>query len=79
MQANADYLLQLMKRQIDSLLAGDEQLQHLTLIDQKGNAQNERLQQYCDANKLLIDCLNSACCVSPQVRQSIENALLLSG
>lgn len=35
------------------------------------------LQQYHDANKLLIDCLNSECYVSRSVRQEIENTLLL--
>ena len=35
------------------------------------------LQQYYDANKLLIDCLNSDCRISPEVRQEIEETLLL--
>ncbi|MBD1922316.1 NACHT domain-containing protein [Microcoleus sp. FACHB-831] len=40
-------------------------------------AQMERLEQYYDANKLLVDCLNSASNVSPEVRQEIEDTLLL--
>jgi len=41
------------------------------------DAQMERLQQYYDANKLLVDCLNSDCYVSREVRQEIEETLLL--
>lgn len=40
-------------------------------------AQEEKLQQYYDANKLLVDCLNSDCYVSREVRQEIEESLLL--
>ncbi|MEH2279870.1 MAG: NACHT domain-containing NTPase [Nostoc sp.] len=39
--------------------------------------QKELLQQYYDANKLLVDCLNSDCYVSREVRQQIEDTLLL--
>ncbi|BAZ28142.1 NACHT domain family protein [Cylindrospermum sp. NIES-4074] len=39
--------------------------------------QKKVLQQYYDANKLLIDCLNSDCYVSREVRQYIEDTLLL--
>jgi hypothetical protein len=39
--------------------------------------QQERLQQYYDANQLLLDCLNSTCEVTAAVRQEIEAALLL--
>jgi hypothetical protein len=35
------------------------------------------LQQYYDANKLLVDCLNSDCYVSRIVREAIEDTLLL--
>jgi hypothetical protein len=35
------------------------------------------LRKYYDANKLLVDCLNSGCNVSPAVRQEIEETLLL--
>ncbi|MEA5498366.1 NACHT domain-containing NTPase [Limnoraphis robusta Tam1] len=41
------------------------------------NEQKESLQNYYDANKLLIDCLNSSCNVSPEVREEIEETLLL--
>jgi len=44
---------------------------------QFSNAQKQLLQQYYDANKLLVDCLNSDCYVSREVRQEIEDTLLL--
>lgn len=44
---------------------------------QFNDEQKERLQQYYDANKLLVDCLNSDCYVSREVRQEIEETLLL--
>jgi predicted NACHT family NTPase len=44
---------------------------------QFSNSQIELLQQYYNANKLLIDCLNSDCYVSREVRQEIEDTLLL--
>ncbi len=40
-------------------------------------AQQQILQRYYDANKLLLDCLNSNCEVTLGVRQEIEAALLL--
>ena len=39
--------------------------------------QKKLLQQYCDANLLIIRCLNSDCYVSRPVRQPIEDTLLL--
>jgi predicted NACHT family NTPase len=40
--------------------------------------QKQKLQQYYDANKLLVDCLKQKQCkVSPEVRQAIEDSLLL--
>jgi NACHT domain len=39
--------------------------------------QEALLQQYHDANRLLVECLNSGCCVSPSVREEIEATLLL--
>ena len=39
--------------------------------------QKEKLAQYYDANKLLVDCLNSDCYVNRSVREEIENTLLL--
>jgi hypothetical protein len=39
--------------------------------------QKELLQQYYDTNKLLVDCLNSSCNVTPAVRSHIEETLLL--
>lgn len=44
---------------------------------QFSEAQEKLLKQYYDANKLLIDCLNSDCYVSREVRESIESTLLL--
>ncbi|WP_035991251.1 NACHT domain-containing protein [Leptolyngbya sp. KIOST-1] len=40
-------------------------------------AQKEKAQQYYDANKLLVDCLNSDCYVTKATRQYIEDTLLL--
>ncbi|MBD2121369.1 NACHT domain-containing NTPase [Trichocoleus sp. FACHB-262] len=39
--------------------------------------QTKQLQQYYDANILLVDCLNSDCYVSREVREEIEASLLL--
>lgn len=44
---------------------------------QFSDEQKQLLQQYYDANKLLVDCLNSDCYVSRDVRQEIEDTLLL--
>jgi hypothetical protein len=44
---------------------------------QFNNEQKQLLQQYYDANKLLVDCLNSDCYVSRDVREEIEETLLL--
>ncbi|MBW4443815.1 MAG: NACHT domain-containing NTPase [Plectolyngbya sp. WJT66-NPBG17] len=44
---------------------------------QFSDEQKEKLQQYHDANKLLVHCLNSDCYVSLDVRQEIEETLLL--
>ncbi|MBP5971993.1 NACHT domain-containing NTPase [Brasilonema sp. CT11] len=41
------------------------------------DAQKKLLDQYYNANKLLVDCLNSDCYVSREVRQEIEDTLLL--
>jgi len=37
----------------------------------------EALEQYYDANKLLVDCLNSYCDVSPAAREEILETLLV--
>jgi CRISPR/Cas system Type II protein with McrA/HNH and RuvC-like nuclease domain len=39
--------------------------------------QKELLQKYHDANNFLLECLNSDCYVSHNVRQYIEDTLLL--
>ncbi|MGV0105980.1 hypothetical protein NSTCB13_04762 [Nostoc sp. DSM 114160] len=44
---------------------------------QINEAQKTLLQEYLYANKLLVECLNSECYVSWEVRQEIENTLLL--
>jgi predicted NACHT family NTPase len=44
---------------------------------QFSDEQKGLLQQYYDANLLLVDCLNSDCYVSKEVRQEIEDTLLL--
>jgi predicted NACHT family NTPase len=44
---------------------------------QFSDKQQQLLQQYYDANKLLVNCLNSDCYVSREVRQEIEDTLLL--
>jgi predicted NACHT family NTPase len=44
---------------------------------QFSKAQRKLLKQYYDANKLLVDCLNSDCYVSREVRAEIEASLLL--
>ncbi|HEY9671998.1 MAG TPA: hypothetical protein V6D11_11170 [Waterburya sp.] len=44
---------------------------------QFSDAQLQLLHHYYNANKLLVDCLNSDCYVSREVRQGIEDTLLL--
>lgn len=44
---------------------------------QFSDSQKQLLQQYYNANQLLVDCLNSECYVSRDVRQQIEDTLLL--
>lgn len=44
---------------------------------QFSRAQKELLNQYYDSNQLLVDCLNSDCYVSREVRAEIEETLLL--
>ena len=64
--------------------AWNEQLQYVTLEHrnigqdwQFSEHQKELLKQYYEANKLLVDCLNSSCNVSAVVREEIEETLLL--
>jgi predicted NACHT family NTPase len=87
MLQSADRLVLGMKQEIDSLLAQDEMLQEFLgrNIDRDfdldlnidSEYQKRLLQQYYDANKLLVDCLNSDCYVSREVRSEIEANLLL--
>lgn len=50
---------------------------HIRCNWQFSDHQKELLQKYYDANRLLVDCLNSGCEVTPEVRQEIEETLLL--
>ncbi|MCY7276710.1 MAG: hypothetical protein LH702_23985 [Phormidesmis sp. CAN_BIN44] len=67
------------KRQIWSDKLGSVLLEHRNIGQdwQVSNRQKKLLRQYYDANKLLVDCLNSDCYVSRDVRQEIEDTLLL--
>jgi predicted NACHT family NTPase len=47
------------------------------IVNYIGDEQKILLQQYYDANKLLVDCLNSDCYVSRDVRQDIKETLFL--
>ena len=51
--------------------------EHLVRNWQFNEQQQNLLLQYYDANKLLLDCLNSSCNVTPAVRSKIEETLLL--
>jgi predicted NACHT family NTPase len=53
---------------------------HRKVVDddwQFNEEQVERLKRYYNANQLLVECLNSDCYVSREVRQEIEDTLLL--
>ena len=61
-----------------------EDLRHIMIIHrnigydwQLTTEQRELLREYYSANLLLVQCLNSGCCVSRDVRESIEETLLL--
>jgi hypothetical protein len=51
--------------------------EHLVCHWQFNEQQQKLLLQYYDANKLLVDCLNSCSNVTPEVRSHIEETLLL--
>ncbi|MEQ8386379.1 MAG: NACHT domain-containing NTPase [Coleofasciculus sp. A1-SPW-01] len=53
------------------------QHRHIGYNWQFSNSQKQLLHLYYDANKLLVDCLNSDCYISQEVRQEIEDTLLL--
>ncbi len=57
-----------------NLTIASRQIGHAWQFNQK---EWQELQQYWYANQLLLDCLNSAADVTPKVRESIENSLLL--
>ena len=44
---------------------------------QFSESQKELLQNYYDANQLLVDCLKSECYANRQILQHIEDTLLL--
>lgn len=50
---------------------------HLSQDWQFTNQHKQALEQYYDANKLLVDCLNSYCDVSPAAREEILETLLV--
>lgn len=62
------------KQNLSQILA---ESRHLGNMWQPSKMQKETLHKYYDANKLLIDCLNSTCKFSDTVRQEIESTLLL--
>ncbi|OUL32982.1 histidine kinase [Nostoc sp. T09] len=59
-----------------NLMIAERQIGHVWNFNQKDW---QELQQYWYANELLLDCLNSAVNITPNVRKSIEKSLLLSG
>ncbi len=60
--------------QLKTIIANHQNIQHHWHFSPE---QQQVLQQYYDANQLLIDCLNSNCEVTWIVRQKIEASLLL--
>ncbi len=60
--------------QLKTIIANYQNIQHHWHFSPE---QQQVLQQYYDANQLLIDCLNSNCEVTSVVRQKIEASLLL--
>lgn len=61
----------------EQLIAVMHEYQDITDSWRFSNKQKELLKQYYDANVLLLDFLNSDCYVSREVRQEIEETLLL--
>ncbi len=61
-------------RQLKLLMISHRNMGHDWQFNQQ---QKELLKEYYDANKLLVDCLNSSCNVTPEVRSHIEETLLL--
>jgi predicted NACHT family NTPase len=62
---------------VDQLRAVMIQYRNIGYDWQFNEVQQSLLQQYYYANKLLVDCLNSECYVSREVRKEIEDGLLL--
>ena len=60
--------------QLRTLMIEHRNIGHEWLLDE---ALQQRLEQYSNANKLLVDCLNSNCQLTPTVQQEIEETLLL--
>ncbi len=61
-------------KQLRSLMMSDCNIGHDW---QFSDQQKEALRQYYDANRLLLDCLNSDCYMTRAVREEIEDTLLL--
>jgi predicted NACHT family NTPase len=61
-------------KQLRSLMRKHRKIRHNWQFNQQ---QQKLLKQYYYANKLLVDCLNNGCYLKSEVRQKIENTLLL--
>jgi len=61
----------------EQLSAAIIKYRHIGYPWQFNSQQKKLLKHYYDANRLLVDCLNSDCYVSREVRQEIEDTLLL--
>lgn len=62
---------------IEQLRTAMAAYKNLAIDVQLTEEQTEQLQQYYDANKLLVDCIASSSTVSDAVKQNIEEMLLL--
>ncbi|HAX79726.1 MAG TPA: histidine kinase [Cyanobacteria bacterium UBA11372] len=60
--------------QLRSVIVKHRNIGHDWLLNEQ---QKKLLSQYYDANKLLVDCMNSAANLTPAVREEIEETLLL--
>jgi predicted NACHT family NTPase len=66
------------KAWIEKLTSGIDKYSRAGVHWQFSKDQKQAIKDYYEANKLLADCLNSDCQVTPAVREQIENSLLLS-
>ncbi|MCU0518701.1 MAG: NACHT domain-containing NTPase [Oscillatoria sp. Prado101] len=63
---------------IDKFISAIDKYSRAGVHWQFSKKQRQVLKDYYEANKLLADCLQSNCQVTPDVREQIENSLLLS-